>query len=355
MGKIRVVDYIARRVAEYGVTHVFMVTGGGAMFLNDAFGRCSALHCVFQHHEQACAIAAEGYARTRNVPVVVNVTTGPGGLNTLTGILGQWTDSVPVIYISGQVKYETSLASCRETGLRQLGDQEADIISIVKPLTKYAVSLTNSSEVNAALETAIHSATSGRPGPVWVDIPVNVQSALMDEDSIGSSKGSAKVEEVSPALRSALDKVGMLLAKAQRPLIVAGHGIRIAGARKAFEECIGMLRMPVVTTFNGFDLLESDHPLFIGRIGTIGDRAGNFALQNADVLLFLGTRNNIRQVSYEWRNFGHKATKIIVDIDASELKKPTIHPDIPVHMEVGSFLTLLKSSIPAHGFATACR
>jgi acetolactate synthase-1/2/3 large subunit len=353
MGKIRVADYIARKLVAYGVTHVFMVTGGGAMFLNDAFGRCSAMQCVFQHHEQACAIAAEGYARTRNVPVVVNVTTGPGGLNTLTGVMGQWTDSIPVIYISGQVKYETSMISCRETCLRQLGDQEADIISIVKPLTKYAVSLTNPSEVDAELETAIHSATSGRPGPVWIDIPVNVQSALLDEDSIRTSAGPAKVGGNPLSVSNTLHEVGVLLAKAQRPLIVAGHGIRIAGARRTFEECIGMLSMPVVTTFNGFDLLESEHPLFIGRIGTIGDRAGNFALQNADVLLFLGTRNNIRQVSYEWRNFGHKATKIVVDIDASELEKPTIHPDIPVHMEINSFLTLLKSSIPARGLGNA--
>lgn len=336
---VRVADYIMQRLSDFGVKDIFMITGGGAMHLNDAAGR--QLHFICNHHEQASAIAAEGYARVSGKPAVVLVTTGPGGLNTLTGVMGQWTDSVPVLYISGQVKFETSIRSCRELGLRQLGDQEVDIVDVVRPLTKFTTCVTDPSEVRRALEQAWHTSCSGRPGPVWLDIPMNVQGAIVDEtllvgynveETLGFDPGLATTQ---------VHEICTLLENAERPVIVAGHGLRISGAQDIFLDVAGHLQIPIVSTFNGFDLVPSDHPLFVGRIGTIGDRAGNFALQNSDLILFLGTRNNIRQVSYGWGSLGRAAMKIVVDIDAAELAKPTLVANLKVHADVKFLLQRL--------------
>jgi acetolactate synthase I/II/III large subunit len=334
MSKIRVADYIARRIVEHGVHHVFMVTGGGAMHLNDAFGKNSALKCIFNHHEQACAIAAEGYTRSSGKLCVVNVTTGPGGLNTLTGVLGQWTDSVPAIYISGQVKFETTVASCKSIPLRQLGDQECSIIDVVSPLTKFAVMLTDPLDCKKVIDTAIFIATSGRPGPVWIDIPLNVQGAIIEESKIREESTPPYVTTDVSDVKESVNKIIHELRFSKRPLIIAGHGIRISKSETIFNEVIDTLRIPVVTTFNGFDLLPDSHPLCIGRIGTIGQRAGNFALQNADLILFFGTRNNIRQVSYNWKTFAKNAKKVVIDIDNAELEKPTLFPDIPIIADI---------------------
>lgn len=341
MSKIKVSDYIAKRLKEiYNVKNVFMVSGGGAMHLNDSFGKYIPYIC--NHNEQASAIAAEGYAKASQKLAVVNVTTGPGGLNCLNGVFGQWTDSVPVLYISGQVKFSTTLASCPDIKLRQLGDQEADIISVVKPLTKYAKMVTEPKEIKYHLDKAIHEATTGRKGPVWLDIPMNVQSALVEEDElidcdyscgISPTKNDCKIEEIISKLKNA-----------KRPLIVAGHGIRLSGQKSNFIKLLDKFKIPVVTTFNGFDLIPDNHPCFIGRIGTIGQRCGNFALQNADIVLFLGTRNNIRQISYNWENFAKNAYKIIVDIDNAELQKPTVKPDMAINIDLEDFLPLLAES-----------
>lgn len=343
MSKIKVSDYIAKRLKEiYNVKNVFMVSGGGAMHLNDSFGKYIPYIC--NHHEQACAIAAEGYARVNQELAVVNVTTGPGGLNCLNGVFGQWTDSVPVLYISGQVKFSTTLASCPEIPLRQLGDQEADIISVVKPLTKYAVTVVNPNEIKYHLDKAIYEATTGRKGPVWLDIPMNIQSAIVEEDKLTDFDIACK-----PSVTAADCKIELVtdkLKNAKRPLIVAGNGIRLAGQKAGFFKLLEKLKIPVVTTFNGFDLIEDNHPSFIGRIGTIGQRCGNFTLQNADVILFLGTRNNIRQISYNWENFAKNAYKIIVDIDTAELNKPTIKPDIAINADLEDFLPLLEKAVP---------
>lgn len=338
---IKVADYIMKRLVDFGVMDIFMITGGGAMHLNDAAGR--QLRYICNHHEQASAIAAEGYARVSGKPAVVLVTTGPGGLNTLTGVMGQWTDSVPVLYLSGQVKYETTIRSCRELGLRQLGDQEVDIVEVVRPLTKFATCVTDPSDIRRALEEAWHTATSGRPGPVWLDIPMNVQGALVDEETLVGYQTHFTPEFDAEVASTQATQFLSLLGKAKRPIIVAGHGLRISEARDVFLDVAEYLQIPIVTSFNGFDLLPSDHPLFIGRIGTIGDRAGNFALQNSDLILFLGTRNNIRQVSYGWASFGRAAKKIVVDIDAAELGKPTIAIDIKVHADVNFFLQRLMT------------
>lgn len=310
------------------------------MHLNDSFGKYIPYIC--NHNEQASAIAAEGYAKASQKLAVVNVTTGPGGLNCLNGVFGQWTDSVPVLYISGQVKFSTTLASCPDIKLRQLGDQEADIISVVKPLTKYAKMVTEPKEIKYHLDKAIHEATTGRKGPVWLDIPMNVQGALVEEDElidcdyscgISPTKNDCKIEEIISKLKNA-----------KRPLIVAGHGIRLSGRKSNFIKLLDKFNIPVVTTFNGFDLIPDNHPCFIGRIGTIGQRCGNFALQNADVVLFLGSRNNIRQISYNWENFAKNAYKIIVDIDNAELQKPTVKPDMAINIDLEDFLPLLAES-----------
>lgn len=340
MSEIKLTDYIAKRLKEvYNVKHFFMVSGGGAMHLNDSLGRY--IPYTANHHEQACALAAEGYARVNQKLAVVNVTTGPGGLNCLNGVFGQWTDSVPVLYISGQVKYTTCMDSCKSIPLRQLGDQEVDIISVVKPLTKYAVTVFEPDEIKYHLDKAIYEATTGRFGPVWLNIPMNVQGAIIEEDNL--KEFVVPEEEKSDNLF--IDKVTEKLKNAKRPLIIAGHGIRLSNQIENFKKLIEKLGIPVVTTFNGFDLLSTDNKNYIGRIGSVGQRAGNFALQNADLLLELGTRNNIRQVSYNWENFGKNAFKIVVDIDNAELEKPLVKPDLAINANLKDFLPELLKNI----------
>lgn len=340
---MRVADYIFKYLADYGIRHVFMVSGGGAMHLNDALKKEKRIKYICNHHEQGAAIAAEGYARTSGNLAVVSITSGPGGTNALTGVIGQWLDSVPVLYLSGQIKFETSVASCPELQLRQLGDQEINIIDIVKPVTKYAKMITDSESIKSELEKAIHFATSGRPGPVWLDIPLNVQGALVEEENLKSGNINDVPVEAEDKI---ISEVAQELQKAERPLLIAGHGIRISKAKKEFLELVSLLNIPVVTTFNGFDLIASDADNFIGRIGTLGSRPGNFALQNADLVICLGTRNNIRQVSYNWPSFASRAKKILVDIDDAELRKKTIKGDILVHSDAKIFITELLEKVP---------
>jgi len=337
---IKISDYLARRVAELGVTHVFMVTGGGAMHLDDSFGSRDDLTLVFNHHEQACAIGVEGYARVRGDLGVAVVTTGPGGTNTLTGVLGQWHDSVPALYISGQVRYDTTVAS---TGLplRQLGDQEADIVTIVSSITKYAVMVTDPVTIRYHFEKAVHLARSGRPGPVWLDIPINIQGALVDEDAL-----EGFVPEDAPTFDAGrmAEQVGEVVERlriAERPVLLAGSGIRTAGAHAAFIALADRLGIPVVTAWNAHDVLWEDHPLNAGRPSTVGDRAGNYAVQNSDLLITIGCRLNIRQIGYEFSAFAREAYKVVVDIDATELEKPTLRPDVPVHADAGAFIAEL--------------
>lgn len=339
---IKVTDYIAKHLSQMGFSDVFMISGGAAMHLNDSIGNHPELNYWTNHHEQACAIAAEGYYRASGKMAVVNVTSGPGGLNCLTGVLGQWTDSIPVLYISGQVKYETTIHSCPEIGLRQLGDQEVDIVNIVKPITKYAVLLDDPMKVKTVLEQAVKIADSGRKGPVWIDIPLNVQGALIDESKLIDVRSENPIfPEYSDDLKDKIDSVLEALSNSARPVIVAGHGIHLSRGRDVFTQLIETIKIPVVTTFNGMDIIPTNHPNYAGRIGTLGNRSGNFSLQNADLVLFLGTRNNIRQVSYNWNDFAHKAIKIVVDIDQAELDKKTIIPDIPVNCDVKDFCSLL--------------
>jgi acetolactate synthase-1/2/3 large subunit len=343
MAKIKVSDYIAKRLKEvYDIGHFFMVSGGGAMHLNDSLGKY--ISYTANHNEQATAMAAEGYARVNQKLAVVNVTTGPGGLNCMNGLLGQWTDSVPVLYISGQVKFATCMKSCPKIPLRQLGDQEANIIRIVEPLTKYAQMIIDPNDIKYHLDRAIYEATTGRQGPVWLDIPINVQAAIVEEADLKEFK--PKKAETLRCLGA--EKVIEKVKNAKRPVIITGHGIRLSKQEENFYNLIEKLNIPVVTTFNGFDLMNDNHPNYIGRIGTVGQRAGNFALQNADLVLCLGTRNNIRQASYNYENFAKNAYKIVVDIDSAELDKPTVIPDMKICADLAEFLPAMIEYLSSH-------
>jgi acetolactate synthase I/II/III large subunit len=338
MGQVRVADYIAESLVRHGVDCVFLVTGGGAMHLNDALGRAKGMRYVACHHEQACAIAAEGYARTSGRMAAVNVTTGPGGTNAITGVWGAYVDSVPMIVISGQVKFETVVRST-ELPLRQLGDQEVDITRMVASCTKYAVMVTDPRSIRYHLERALYLATAGRPGPVWLDVPMNVQGALVDPETL---TGYDPVEDLSTQRPqgdlTAVDDVLARLQRAERPVVLVGQGVRASRSHERFLRFTERIGAPIAVSFNALDVVWDDHPLFVGRQGTIGDRAGNFAVQNADLLLVLGCRLNIRQISYAWEHFARAAYKIMVDVDAAELKKPTLKIDLPIHADLGAFL-----------------
>jgi acetolactate synthase I/II/III large subunit len=343
---IKVSDYIAQSLAAHGIRDVFLVTGGGAMHLNDAIAKCPDLTHICCHHEQACAIAAESYYRLTNRLAAVNVTTGPGGTNAITGVFGAWTDSLGMIIISGQVKWETLVRST-DLPLRQLGDQEIDIIRMVESITKYAVMVTDPMSIRYHLEKALYLAQSGRPGPVWLDIPMNVQGAQIDETTLVGYDPSENMlrsttKDLTPICAQILDR----LKQSERPVILAGPGIRLGKATKEFLDLVDQLGIPVVTSFNAHDLIWYEHPAFIGRQGTIGDRAGNFAVQNSDFLLVLGCRLNIRQISYNWKSFARNAYKVIVDIDPAELAKPTISPDLPVCADVADVIKSLITSQP---------
>ncbi len=339
---IKVSDYIMKRLRDvYGADCVFMVSGGGAMHLNDSVGKY--MNYVCNHNEQACGIAAEGYARVNQKLAVVNVTTGPGGLNALNGVMGQWTDSVPVLYLSGQVKHSTTMDSCKEIPLRQLGDQEVDIISVVKPLTKYAEMVRDPYDIKYHLDRAVYLATHGRFGPTWLDIPLNVQAAMIDETKL--REYNPEQDELKlPNIDKEVKQLAQMINQAERPLFVAGHGIRLSGALDEFEKLVAKLNIPVVTTMNGFDTIDENNPNFVARIGTVANRAGNFALQNADLVMTVGSRNNIRQISYNWENYAKNAKLVCVDIDAAELDKPTLKPALKINADCKDFIKKLDAA-----------
>ncbi len=339
---MRVADYIAARVAAHGIKHFFTVTGGGAMHLNDAFARNKMLRGICLHHEQACAMAAEAYCRLSGRTALLNVTTGPGGINALNGVHGAWTDSIAMLIISGQVKQETVVSSYA-LPLRQLGDQEADIVSMVQGITKYAVMLRDKNDVRYVLEQALYLAEHGRPGPVWIDVPMDIQGAQIEPESLRGFT-PAPEPEPEPAMPGAA-YVASLLRAAKRPVIMPGTGVRIAGAHDDFLRLVALTQFPVATAFNAHDVLPDDHPSYVGRPGTVGDRAGNFAVQNADLVLILGCRLNIRQISYNWENFAPGAIKIMVDIDPAELAKPTLNIQHKVCADLKTFIPALINAL----------
>ena len=346
---IRLADYVANFLVEHGVTDVFSVVGGGAMHLNDALGHNAGLHVTYNHHEQACAIAAEAYARLDNKIAAVCVTTGPGGTNALTGVLGGWLDSIPMFIISGQVRYDTTSRYAEKiTGakVRALGDQEYDIVKSVQNMTKYSTMIENPEEIRYALEKAWHLATSGRPGPVWIDIPLNFQGAYIDTEKLRGYDPAEDDKNLPPEVeKDVIKEVIEKLQKAKRPVLHAGYGIRLSGAYDVFRSVINKLNIPIVTYWNAVDLIENDNDLYCGRAGNMGDRPGNWAIQNSDLILAIGTRISIRQVGYDWKTWAREAEVIMVDIDEAELKKHTIHVEMPIWADAKDFLSKLDDML----------
>lgn len=348
--KQRLADYVADFLVNHGVSDCFSVVGGGAMHLNDALGHKEGLKVTYNHHEQASAIAAEAYARLDNKIAALCVTTGPGGTNAITGVLGGWLDSIPMFVLSGQVRYDTTARYTSQftdgLPLRAVGDQEYDIVKSVEHMTKYAVMLENPNDIRYVLEKAWHLATTGRPGPVWVDIPVNFQGGFIETDGlVGYDPAEDEKQLPSKVSDEVIKTVLEKIKNAKRPVFHAGYGIRLSGGYEVFKEVAEKLNIPVVTYWNAIDLIETDNPLYCGRAGNMGDRPGNFAIQNADLILAVGTRISIRQVGYNWKTWAREAEVIMVDIDPAEMKKHTIHVDMPIWADAKDFLDKINSSV----------
>lgn len=337
--EIKVAKYLSQFLVDHDIKDCFMVTGGGAMHLDDAIGHQEGIHCTFNHHEQACAIAAEGYTRMTGKLAAVCVTSGPGGTNAITGVMGGWLDSIPMFVISGQVKRETTIWAVPELNLRQLGDQEFNVIDSVKNMTKYAVMVTNPQEIAYHLEKALFLATNGRSGPVWLDIPLDVQGAKVETDSLIHFDAEQEVMWRIPTVKqSAIDILIQKITESKAPLILAGTGINLADADKKLLAFLDKYQMPVVTAWNANDTVAYDNPYYVGMPGTVGMRSGNFAVQNCDLLISLGCRLNIRMIGYTHHDFAKNAFKVIVDVDPRELIKPTVQADLPIHADVSLFL-----------------
>src|SRR5580658_5435003 len=337
---MRLADYVMSFVVRQGVKHVFLLTGGGAMHLNDALARCSDLTFVCNHHEQASAIAAENYSKATNNLGVALVTTGPGGTNAITGVAGAWLDSTPMLVISGQVKRADRMyrPDGSPLGVRQRGSQEVDIVALVKPITKYALTIEDPLSIRYHLEKAAYLARSGRPGPVWIDIPIDVQAAQVEP---GSMRGFDPAESAKPdqdglvaQVREVIDRLN----RAERPFIFAGNGVRVSGAAAAFEKLVRLLNVPVGLTWMAMDLLDDDDPLFVGRPGTIASRGANFALQNADFVLVIGTRLDPPLMGWNPDQFARGAYKAVVDIDPAELRKLEGAIDNPICADARDFI-----------------
>lgn len=337
-------DYVFRFIADRGVKHVFMVPGGGAMHLNDSLGKCQGIEYVCNLHEQASAIAAEAYARVTNTLGVALVTTGPGGTNAITGVAGAWLESTPCLIISGQVKRVDMKGNL---GVRQLGPQELDIVSIVKSITKYAVTVTDPTSIRYHLEKAVSLATSGRKGPVWIDIPLDVQAALIEPDTL---KGIDLKELIAGdnnlfSLSKQVEEVIKLINNAKRPVLLVGNGVRLAGAEKIVTKLVDILGIPILTTWMGIDLISDDCPVFFGKPGTVASRSSNFIIQNSDCLISIGARLDFSVTGFDQTKFARAAKKIVVDIAADEIRKLKMTVDMPICSDAKAFIQeFLKNS-----------
>ena len=374
--RIKLSNYISQKLVKSGITRAFSVVGGGAMHLNNALGHEPGLTVTYNHHEQASAIAAECYARINNVPACVCVTTGPGGTNAITGVVGAWLDSIPMVVLSGQIRYDWT---ARSSGvhIRAMGDQEFDICTAIASMTKYCEMVIDPLRIRFCLEKAIWLASVGRPGPTWLDIPLDVQGAYIDTDDLagfdpedylaggtgwavkdvktadGAAANSHEIPEDSASrgeyrqvmpekvteetARAIIDRIR----KAERPVFNAGNGIRIADAHSEFMSVARKLGIPVVVGWDSEDCMPDDDPLYAGRPGNFGDRPGNFAVQNADLVFSVGSRLSVRQVGFNWKGWAREAYTIVNDIDAEELKKPTLHVSMPVHADAKDLLTVM--------------
>lgn len=337
---IKVSDYVIKLLEQTGAGHMFMLPGGGAMHLNDSLGKSEKIQYVCCLHEQACSMAAEAYARVNNTIGLLMVTTGPGGTNALTGIAGAYIESTPVFCVSGQVKRADMING---QGLRQQGMQELDIISVVKPMTKYAALVDDPQTIRYHMERALYEATHGRKGPVWLDIPLDVQATMVDEDTLpgfdvpDDSLSADEYAKLESQVLEIIDKMN----ESERPVLLAGNGIRLANGIDTFEELSRELNVPVLTTWNGIDLVEESNPLYFGRPGGLGHRYANFMQQNSDFFMSIGARLNLLQTGYNFDGFARAAVKVMVDIDNAELHKTNVRPNIAVCADAKVFMELL--------------
>ena len=349
---IKLTDYIVKFLENNGVEDVFMVAGGSCMHLVDSFGKSKKIKYVCTHHEQACAMAAEAYAKFKNNLCVVLVTSGPGATNTLTGVVGAFQDSVPCLFISGQAKRRQTVFNEKGAKLRQFGTQEVNIVPIVESVCKFVVMVNEPVKIRYYLEKALYLSKSGRPGPVWLDIPLDVQSSSIDEAQLQGFNSSELEENYKqePTSIEIID-VANSLKKARRPVIIAGHGIRLADACQKFVEFVERFNLPVVTPIMGIDIISTSHNNYVGRIGIKGTRAGNFAMQNADLILSIGSRLAVPVVGHEYKLFAREARVIVVDIDPEEHKKKTIRIDKFINADAKIFIKRAQDHLGKQDFS----
>ena len=356
---MRVSDFIAKFIRDLGVKHVFMLTGGGIMHLTDGVACNKDLETICFHHEQAASMAIEAYSRITGNFGAGYFTTGPGATNALTGLVGAWIDSVPCLFISGQVKRNETVYNANVHGLRQFGVQEVNILPIVESVTKYSAIVNNPEDIRYHLEKALYLSKNRRPGPVWLDIPLDVQGALIEPTKL---KGfTPPAEDLKLISDSHIELVSQYLKSALRPVILAGQGVRISGANHDFLDFVSKYNIPVVTTYLGIDLIDSNHPQYVGRIGIKGDRAGNLAIQKSDLLIVIGSSLPVAEIGYDYSQFARESKIVIVDIDISSHLKSTINIDLLIEGDAKEFINKLSQSLGEHDhylgeqWSSACR
>jgi len=338
--KQRIADIVASFLVDQGIKDIFTLTGGGAMFLNDGIASNDNINAICNHHEQACAMGAVAYAKYKNGLAAAMLTTGCGATNAITGLLDAWQDNTPVIFISGQIKRKETSRNA-QTNLRQFGVQEADIVSIVESLTKYAVMVNEPEEILYHLEKAVHLAQTGRPGPVWIDIPLDVQGFSIDTSELKHFIPDADTTQEIKGI----DQFIEMYEQAERPIILAGNGVRLSGSVEKLREFVSKNNVPCAVSYLAADYFEQDNPNYVGRIGIKGDRAGNFAIQNSDLIISLGSRLSICLTGFEYELFARESKLIVVDIDEDEHKKDTVNIDQFIYSDVGAFLENIGNKV----------
>lgn len=333
-------EYVIKKLGEYGVKHIFLIVGGTAMYLNDAVFQQNKIKYICNHHEQASTMAAECYARITGGLGVVMVTSGAGMTNTITGLIGAWWDSIPVLILSGNAR--STMLTYKRPNLRQLGVQDTRIVDIVKPITKYAVCVDDANYIGYELEKAVYLALNGRQGPVWLDIPLDIAATEIDEKNLVTFK---KPKKKKVDLTKDVEETITHIKSSKNPVIIVGSGIRASGSLDLFHKVLNKLKIPAVTGLTSQDLMYEEHPLYGGRIGPYGTKKGNELIEKADVLLILAERLYLWQIGYDYQNFGKNAYKIMVDIDKEELYKPTVSIDLPIHADVKDFLEELDREL----------
>ena len=332
---IKLSDYVIQFIENLGVKHIFLLPGGGSMHLVDSVGKSEKLDYVCNLHEQVCAIAADAYGQYTNNLGVALVTTGPGGTNTITGVAAAWLDSTPMLIISGQVKRADMVG---ERGIRQMGFQEINIVSIVKTITKYAITVTEPEKIRYHLEKAVSLAKNSRPGPVWIDIPLDVQAMMIDEEQLIGFEEELNEQINQDKVNKKVRQAIQLLNQSERPVMLVGNGVRLADGIKGLLGLIDLLQIPVLTTWKAIDFLPEDHPFFVGRPGAVGQRGANFTQQNSDFILIIGARLDFGQTGYNHKNFARAAKKVIVDIDPNEIKKLDMPINVPIYSDAKVFI-----------------